>query len=354
VTVVLDDLVQKEISILRSLRSLMEKPSEKPVILMGDVILDRYFHGWANHLNSFAPVPVVKVTDKSVSAGAAAHIARGLVNLGMNVRFFALLGGDENGQLVAQQLHEEKVDTSDIRIAAHLQTVAKTRIYGSRESLIDREQLILQFDEESQESFPEYVVNKLTDTACKAISGSGVVVLSDYGKGVISDAGASQVISTANEANVPVICDPKLTGLHRTDGATVALFEIRGLELLRRRNNLKDAEETAAHFIELHDWKGMLVLGGEHGSTLYQKDESPLHLPCLIDVPRQLIGLHDAAVTALACALGEGLSLAEGARLANAACECVLSAEASSVVLDRKKLMTRLDELAWHFQISDR
>ena len=220
--------------------------------------------------------------------------------------------------------------------------------------MLRREQLILQFDEESQESFPESVVNKLTDTACKAISGSGVVVLSDYGKGVISDAGASQVISTANEANVPVICDPKLTGLHRTDGATVALFEIRGLELLRRRNNLKDAEETAAHFIELHDWKGMLVLGGEHGSTLYQKDELPLHLPCLIDVPRQLIGLHDAAVTALACALGEGLSLAEGARLANAACECVLSAEASSVVLDRKKLMTRLDELAWHFQISDR
>ncbi|HIH82640.1 MAG TPA: hypothetical protein HA340_01700, partial [Candidatus Thalassarchaeaceae archaeon] len=217
----LEDVVQKEIDVLRSLHSLMEKPPEKPVILMGDVILDRYFHGWANHLNSFAPVPVVKVTDKSVSAGAAAHIARGLVNLGLNVRFFALLGGDENGQLVAQQLHEEKVDTSDIRIAAHLQTVAKTRIYGSRESLIDREQLILQFDEESQEQFPDSVVDKLTDSACRAMPGSCAVVLSDYGKGVISDSGAAQVIAAAKAAEVPVICDPKLTGLHRTDGATV-------------------------------------------------------------------------------------------------------------------------------------
>ena len=349
-----DEVVQKEIDVLRSLHSLMGKPPEKPIILMGDVILDRYFHGWANHLNSFAPVPVVKVTDKSVSAGAAAHIARGLVNLGLNVRFFALLGGDENGQLVAQQLHEEKVDTSDIRIAAHLQTVAKTRIYGSRESLIDREQLILQFDEESQEEYPESVVSKLTDSACKAMPGSCVVVLSDYGKGVISDSGAAQVIAAAKAAEVPVICDPKLTGLHRTDGATVALFEIRGLELLRRRNNFQNAEETATYFIDLHDWEGMLVLGGEHGTTLYQKDVEPLHLPCLIDVPRQLIGLHDAAVTALACALGDGRTLAEGARLANAACECVLSAETSSVVLDRKKLMTRLDELSWHFQISDR
>jgi len=351
---VLDDMVQKEIEVLRSLHSLIDKPPKKPVILMGDVILDRYFHGWANHLNSFAPVPVVKVTDKSVSAGAAAHIARGLVNLGLNVRFFALLGGDDNGRLVAQQLHEEKVDTSDIRIATHLQTVAKTRIYGSRESLIDREQLILQFDEESQEDFPETIVNKLTDSACRAMPGSCAVVLSDYGKGVISDSGAAQIIAAAKAAEVPVICDPKLTGLHRTDGATVALFEIRGLELLRRRNNFQDAEETAAYFINLYDWEGMLVLGGEHGTTLYQNDVAPLHLPCLIDVPRQLIGLHDAAVTALACALGDDRTLAEGARLANAACECVLGAEASSVVLDRKTLMTRLDELAWHFQISDR
>jgi len=351
---VLDEVVQNEIDLLRSLHEMVVNPEGKPVLLMGDVILDRYFHGWANHLNSFAPVPVVKVINKSESAGAAAHIARGLVNLGMNVRFFCILGGDENGQIIAQQLHEEMVDTSDIRIATHLSTVAKTRIYGSRESLIDRHQLILQFDEESNEEYPEGVIDKLTKAACKALPGSCAVVLSDYGKGVVSDAGAAEVIAAAKAAEVPVICDPKLTGLHRTVGATVAMFEIRGLELLRRRSNLPDAESTAAHFIEEHDWQGMLVLGGEHGTTLYQKDEDPLFLPCLIEVPQQLIGLHDAAATALACALGAGRTLAEGARLANAACECVLSAETSRVVLDRKKLMTRLDELSWHFQISDR
>ncbi|MBS72166.1 MAG: hypothetical protein CMO20_04330 [Thermoplasmata archaeon] len=349
-----DEIVQKEIDLLRSLHTLMDNPPEKPVLLMGDVILDRYFHGWANHLNSFAPVPVVKVTEKFESAGAAAHIARGLVNLGLNVRFFSILGGDENGQVVAQQLHEEMVDTSDIRIATHLQTVAKTRIYGSRESLIDREQLILQFDEESQESFPDSVVNKLTNSAISALPGSCAVVLSDYGKGVISDDGAAKLIAKARESEVPVICDPKLTGLHRTVGATVALFEIRGLELLRRRNNLQSAEETAAYFIDKHDWEGMLVLGGEHGSTLYQKDAKPLHIPCLVEVPKQLIGLHDAAVTALACALGDGRTLAEGARLANAACECILAAITDRVVLNRRKLKTRLDELSWHFQISGR
>lgn len=347
-------MVQKEIDILRSLHTLVDNPGDKPVILMGDVILDRYFRGWTNHLNSFAPVPVVKVMQKSESAGAAAHIARSLVNLGLDVRFFALLGGDEHGQVIAQQLHEEGVNTSDIRLATHMSTVAKTRIYGSRESLIDREQLILQFDEESNEEYPSSVVKKLTNSACAALPGAAAVVLSDYGKGVISDEGAAQVIATAKAADVPVICDPKLTGLHRTVAATVAIFEIRGLELLRRRNNLADAAATAAHFIARNEWEGMLVLGGEHGTWLYQKDEEPLHLPCLIEVPQQLIGLHDAAATAMAAALGAGMSLSEAARLANAACECVLASETSRVVLETKKLMTRLDEVAWHFQISDR
>ncbi|MBC8437807.1 MAG: hypothetical protein H8D82_00890 [Euryarchaeota archaeon] len=350
----LDEIVQNEIDVLRSLNQMMEKPPSKPVLLMGDVILDRYFHGWTNHLNSFAPVPVVKVTTKSESAGAAAHIARGLVNLGMGVKFFCILGGDENGQVIAQQLYEEKVDTSCIRVAAHLKTVSKTRIFGSRESLIDRDQLLLQFDEEPTEEYSPSIVKKLTKSAIECIGDSSAVVLSDYGKGVVSDEGASQVIKAAKAAEIPVICDPKLTGLHRTVGATVSLFEIRGLELLRRRNNLMSAEETAAHLIEENDWEGMLVIGGEHGTTLYQKDENPLFLPCLIEVPQQLIGLHDAAAAALAYALGDSRSLAEGARLASAACECVLASSEDSVVLDRKKLMTRLDELAWHFQISDR
>jgi D-beta-D-heptose 7-phosphate kinase/D-beta-D-heptose 1-phosphate adenosyltransferase len=351
---VVDEVVQAEIEMLRSLRVMVDSPSSNSVILMGDVILDRYFHGWANHLNAFAPAPVVKVIRTNESAGAAAHIARALVNLGLKVRFFAILGGDENGHIVAQQLYEEGVDTSDIRVAAHLSTVAKTRIYGSRESLIDRHQLLLQFDEESQEELPESIVERLADSAIAALPGAGAVVLSDYGKGVISDAGASRVIAAAKAAEVPVICDPKLTGLHRTVGATVALFEIRGLELLRRRNNLSTAEETAAHFIAENDWQAMLVLGGEHGVTLYQRDEPPLKLPCLVDAPKQLIGLHDAAATALAAALSNGRSLAEGARLANAACECILAAEASFEVLDRKTLSTRLDELAWQLQISER
>ncbi len=350
----LDDVVQNEIEVLRSLRAMVKKPSAKPIILMGDVILDKYFHGWTNHLNSFAPVPVVKVTEKSESAGAAAHIARALVNLGLKVRFFAILGADENGQLVAQQLAEEGVNTDDIRVATHLSTVAKTRVYGARESLIDRHQLILQFDEEPNQEMPDTVVSRLTDIAIEALSGSGAVVLSDYGKGVVSDDGAARVISAAKEAGVPVICDPKLTGLHRTVGATVALFEIRGLELLRRRNNLPDAAATANYFIEQNDWEGMLVLGGEHGVTLYSKGEDPLYIPCSVEVPRQLIGLHDAAATALACALSEGRSLADASRLASAACECVLGAEVSRGFLDRKKLSTRLDELAWQLQISDR
>ena len=349
-----DDIVQAEIEVLRSLRQLLDAPSEKPVTLVGDVILDRYFHGWANHLMSIAPVPVVKVIRRSESAGAAAHIARGLLSLGLKTRFFSILGGDRVGHLLAQLLQEEGVDTSDIRVAAHMQTAVKTRIFGSRESLIEREQLLMQFDEEPQEPVPPETVQRMAEAVKKAIPGSAALVLSDYGKGMVGDENAPEFIGLAKEHGVPVICDPKLTGLHRTHGATITLFEKRGLELLRRRGNFDTVEETAAHFIDEHSWDAMLVLGGQTGVTLHRADGTTLNLPCMLDVQMQQIGLHDAAATGLAAALGSGRSLEDSARLANAACECVLAAGPSEEVLDRRRLSTRLDELAWQLQISDR
>ena len=125
--------------------------------------------------------------------------------------------------------------------------------------------------------------------------------------------GASQLINAAREHKIPVIVDPKLTGLDRSQGATVVLVEIRGMELMRRRMGGEDAQSTAEELIETYEWDALVVLGGVHGVTLYQAAGETVHIDCSASTPKQQIGLHDAAATALAVALGHGHSMEDAA-----------------------------------------
>ena len=350
---VLDEVMQDEVDRLKRLRQLVDEMPASPITLVGDVMLDRYVHGWANRLNATAPVPAVKVTETDESAGAAAHVARGLASLGLVPELYSIIGGDDAGATLAANLQEEGIGTGKLRVVANRQTIVKTRVYGGRESLIDQKQLLLQIDEEPQEEMPEGVSRRLTSSALASLSEAGALVISDYGKGSVTADGAEQLISAANGNGIPSICDPKLTGLNRTDGATCVLFEVRGLELTRRRLGLDSALDTARQLIETYHWEALIVLGGTQGLWLYTLEEE-YHIPCLLDDARQIIGLHDAAAVAIAAALSQGATLHDAATLAHAACELILGAEEGQEVLDRRTLSASLDDRAWQMQVSDR
>ena len=350
---VLDEIIQAEVDRLKRLRTMVDNMPPTNVTLVGDVVLDRYVHGWANRLNATAPVPAVKVTSTDEFAGAAAHVARGLASLGLNPKLFSIVGGDEAGQTLASNLKEEGIETSGLRVVPNRQTIVKTRIYGARESLIDQNQLLLQIDDEPQDEMPSVVSQRLVVSALASLSEADVLVLSDYNKGAITDSGAKQLISAANGNGIPTICDPKLTGLNRTEGATCVLFEIRGLDLTRRRLGLESSLETARELIEKYHWEALIVLGGAHGLWLYTAEEEH-HIPYLLGEARQIIGLHDAAAVAIAAALSQGATLHDAATLAHAACETILRAEEGEQVLNLRTLSDSLDERAWQMQVSDR
>ena len=252
---VLDEIIQAEVDRLKRLRALVDEMPPTNVTLVGDSVRDRYVHGWANRWNATAPVPAVKVTSTDEFAGAAAHVARGLASLGLNPTLFSIIGGAEAGQILASNLKQEGIDTRGIRVVANRQTIVKTRVYGARESLIEQNQLLLQIDDEPQDDMPPAVTQRLTVSALASLSDADVLVLSDYNKGAVSDTGAQQLISAANGNGIPTICDPKLTGLNRTEGATCVLFEIRGLELTRRRLGLESSLETARNLIDKYQIK---------------------------------------------------------------------------------------------------
>ena len=198
---------------LKRLSNTLQSTEREKVILVGDVMLDRYHHGFANNLNSTAPVPVLKITKTEENAGAAAHIAQSLASLGISVGLHAVIGSDREGTTIRENLESLGVETSGLEIIDNHSTLVKTRFFASRESLLDRPQIMLQADREDSNGISGLVSDKICSKALKAMDGSISLVISDYDKGVVTRENARALIDEANRLKIPVIMDPKLTGL---------------------------------------------------------------------------------------------------------------------------------------------
>ena len=337
------------------IRDCVEGSTNKSVIVIGDVMLDRYIYGFANNLNHTAPVPVLKETERQSGAGAAAHVARSLHDLGLKPLLFAAIGNDPEGDELEKSLEDLGIDTSNLTMIEGRKTTVKTRLIGSRESLVHNKQIMLRWDSEDKEPLQHELQKPILDSVLEAIPHSNIVVISDYGKGVINPDAAKKIISAAKSANVPVIFDPKLTGLPYSKGSDAVLFQSRGMELMRRRLNCENTDETAQQLLKENEWGGLFVIGGKDGVTLHRPEKDSLVVPCTLTQTLQQIGLLDAAAAALCVSLTNQLDMDDGAILVNAACECILQGEdLDSYVLTKKGLITRLDETAWQMQISQR
>jgi bifunctional ADP-heptose synthase (sugar kinase/adenylyltransferase) len=271
----------------------------------------------------------------------------------MDVSFHTAIGDDIESKSIISTLKSMDVRSENIIQVKDRSTLTKIRFFGSRESLLDRSQILLQADRGPNEPLETSVSDSLIESARSNIPDSCALVISDYDKGVVSNDGAQTLIAAANDKAIPAIVDPKLTGLEKSRGATVVIFEKRGMSLLSRRIGLDD-DEAAKRLLEEYSWDGILVLGGIHGIHLHQKDHDSIFMPCMAPTADQQIGMHDAAATSLAAALGSGLDLYDAALLASAACDCVLSASTGRDYIDRATLGLWLDELAWQMRISDR
>jgi len=146
---------------LKTLRNLLKTIDGQKVTLIGDTMLDRYHHGFANNLNSTAPVPVLKITHSEESPGASAHIAIGLTSFGMKVSFYTALGDDSEGESIISTLKEFNISTDNVSIIPSRETLTKIRFFGSRESLLERGQILLQADRGTNEPVDEEIASEL-------------------------------------------------------------------------------------------------------------------------------------------------------------------------------------------------
>ena len=286
--------------------------SNTRILVVGDVMLDRYWFGEVSRISPEAPVPVVKVDRHEERPGGAANVARNCAALGARVALLSVVGCDDAGRSLARLMAESGIECS-LHEDAKLSTTVKLRV-------IARQQQLLRIDFENAPDH-EVLEAKLADFDVR-LADCDVVILSDYGKGGLTH--ITEMIRRARAAGKQVLVDPKGDDYARYAGAT--LLTPNRSELRQVVGSWRDEAELQRKGEALRTelrLEALLVTRSEEGMTLFSAAGSA-HVPAVAREVYDVSGAGDTVIATLAVMLGSGLSLPEAMRQANLAAGVVV------------------------------
>lgn len=282
------------------------------ILVVGDVMLDRYWFGEVSRISPEAPVPVVKVERLEERPGGAANVARNCAALGARVALLSVVGADEAGQSLARLMNDSGIECS-LHEDAKLSTTVKLRVIG-------RQQQLLRIDFENSPDH-EVLQAKLADFESR-LADCDVVILSDYGKGGLTH--ITEMIALARAAGKQVLVDPKGDDYARYAGATLLTpnrSELR--QVVGRWKDDAELEQKASRLRDELRLEALLVTRSEEGMTLFSAGGTA-HEPAVAREVYDVSGAGDTVIATLAVMLGSGLSLPQAMRQANLAAGIVV------------------------------
>lgn len=298
---------------IKSMHLFMPNFERARVLVVGDVMLDRYWHGTSSRISPEAPVPVVKVEQTEDRPGGGANVALNMAALGANVSLAGVIGDDTEGQILERSLRGAGIDTH-FCTSSTKPTVTKLRV-------ISRHQQLLRMDFEQK--FDRADSAGLIEKSETLIQGADVLILSDYAKGSLQDCQA--IIRVARAANVPVLVDPKGQDFARYRGATMLTPNFNEFEAIvgKCASEHELVAKGSALMTDL-ELEALLVTRGEHGMTLLRPNHPELHLPARGREVFDVTGAGDTVIATLAAAVAAGLAMPEATALANLAAGIVV------------------------------
>ena len=299
---------------------ILDQLSEVRLLVVGDVMLDRYWFGDVNRISPEAPVPVVKVERSEERLGGAANVARNAAVLGAQSTLLSVVGDDEAGRTLSRLLAEDGIQAA-MQIDAGIDTTVKLRVIG-------RQQQLLRIDFETMPSH-EVLKAKLSDFEAR-VAHCDAVILSDYGKGGLAHIAA--MIGVARAAGKPVLVDPKGDDYQRYAGATVITpnrAELR--EVLGRWGSEEELVKKAQALRTELGLEALLVTRSEEGMTLFLADQV-IHQPAQTREVFDVSGAGDTVIATLGVMLAAGAAWAEAIRIANLAAGIVVGKLGTAVV----------------------
>jgi D-beta-D-heptose 7-phosphate kinase/D-beta-D-heptose 1-phosphate adenosyltransferase len=289
-------------------------PENIEVLVLGDVMLDRYWHGVTSRISPEAPVPVVHIKQQDARPGGAGNVALNISSLGAKATLIAVTGQDEAAANIQHFLTEQGIRCCFAQLA-DIPTIIKLRVLSRHQQLIR-----LDFEEDySHRDVPE-----ILELLQRQLETAQVIVLSDYGKGALSNCQA--LIRAARQAQKPVLIDPKGRDFEKYRGATLITPNLSEFETVvgycATQEQLVERGEHLRQHLQLD---ALLITRSEKGMTLLQADHAPLHLPAHAREVYDVTGAGDTVIGVLATYLAAGETLTQATTLANLAAGLVVA-----------------------------
>ena len=305
----------------------IENFTKSVILVIGDIMLDQFIWGKVSRISPEAPVPVVEVEYESMMLGGAANVVNNLVSLGCKVLLCGVVGNDIPGQEIIAKLEESGVDVTGITIERDRPTSVKTRI-------IAHAQQVVRYDREKRISLKPKTIDHIRHFIHKKKGDLSGIIISDYGKGIISRKLMHRINQEISGSTFPVAVDPNVKNYQLYKDVTVITpnhnqaAQIAGMEIVNEEDLIKVGRKLLNH----NRCKAVLITRGGEGMTLFEPDGRMAHIQSMARKVYDVTGAGDTVIAALTLGIASGLDIKSAAYLANLAAGIVVGEVGTSTV----------------------
>lgn len=292
------------------------------VLVAGDLMLDDYIGGTVGRISPEAPVPVLDVSWESRRLGGAGNVVNNLAALSAGTRVLSCIGDDTNGTELTELLREKGADVRFLYRSPEIATTTKTRV-------VAKNQQVVRLDREIKTPYPPAFADFVDRHIGEALDGVHIVVLSDYGKGVLTPEVCGAIISAARRRDIPVFVDPKGTNWQKYTGAAMCtpnlseLSQICGVKLDQTMES--EIYRCGLELCDTYDFDHLLVTRSEKGMSLIRRNGEKTDFPVVKKEVVDVSGAGDTVISTMVLGTAAGLPVDDCCRLANLAASIVVS-----------------------------
>ncbi len=291
---------------------ILENFSKVKVLVVGDVMLDRFWWGNVSRISPEAPVPVINLQNTSLVPGGAANVAANIAGLGAEPFLVGVIGNDDGAKLLPEILNKSNVSTNFLIKIPARQTTTKTRV-------IAHSQQVVRIDQETKAYLKQHEEQLVWEMISNLFEKADIVVISDYAKGVLTDNLLKRLITTGKKKNKFVLVDPKGKNYSKYKGATILTPNQREAAVASNleENGQDFIEKSGSNLLKNLSAEALLITQGEQGMSLFQKNKEIVHFNSLARQVYDVTGAGDTVIASLAVALAAGANFCDAANLAN-------------------------------------